>query len=284
MKPNLNYILILPEEVIDSKIIITPETILRPFVKGTVVGKGDGCYNQRTGEFRPTRVNVGDKVAYTPNIGYLVDNNGQSCVLLREEEIFTSNGNPINEWVGVEFDEKHNRTININGIEIARPDTWVYQEFDDKTMYENNKDLKATNPQIATVVNPNSKYGLKEGDLVFVHYLQYSTELIIDNVKYIPFNTIFFKINGKDDFEMADNTFLAKPIMIEAPKTESGIFLSSVEDKKEPLKLIITHVPRNSKLKVGNTIITEDDYQYEIDVYQEKYVKITPEWIIASLD
>jgi hypothetical protein len=114
--------------------------------------------------------------------------------------------------------------------------------------------------------------------------LQYNTSLIIDGVKYIPFNTIFFKINGKDDFEMADDTFLAKQIIIEAPKTESGIFLSSIEDKKEPLKLIITHTPRNSKIKVGSTIITEDNYQYEIDVYQEKYVKITPEWIIASLD
>jgi len=284
MKPNLNYVLILPEEVIDSKIIITPDTIARPFVKGTVVATGDGCYNQKTGEFRVTSVNVGDKVSYVPNIGYLVDNNGQPCVLIREEEIFTANGKPINDWVGVEFDEKHNRTINLNGIEIARPDTWVYQEFDDKTMYENNKDLKATCPQIAKIIKPNKKYGLQKDNLVFVHYLQYSTSLIIDGVKYIPFNTIFFKINGKNDFEMADDTFLARQIVIEAPKTASGIFLSSVNEKREPLKLIITHAPRNSKIKVGSTIVTEDNYHYEIDVYQEKYVKITPEWIIASLD
>ena len=284
MKPNLNYILILPEEVIDSKIILTPETISRPFVKGTVVATGEGCYNQKTGEFRPTCVNVGDKVSYVPNIGYLVDNNGQACVLIREEEIFTSNGNPINNWIGVEFDEKHNKSLMIGDIEIARPDTWVYQEFDDKTMYENNKDLKATSPQIAKIIKSNKKYGLQKDDLVFVHYLQYNTSLIIDGIKYIPFNTIFFKINGKDDFEMADDTFLARQIVIEAPKTESGIFLSSVNEKREPLKLIITHSPRNSKIKVGSTIITEDNYHYEIDVYQEKYVKITPEWIIASLD
>jgi len=55
---------------------------------------------------------------------------------------------------------------DIGGIEIARPDTWVYQEFDDKTMYLDNKDLKATNPQIASIVNPNSRYGLVIGDLV----------------------------------------------------------------------------------------------------------------------
>jgi hypothetical protein len=117
-----------------------------------------------------------------------------------------------------------------------------------------------------------------------VHYLQYGTSLIIDDVKYIPFQTILFKINGKDDFEMSDNTFLAKQIVIEAPKTSSGIFLSSEEIKKEPLKLIVTHVPRNSKINVGNTIVAEDNYQYEIDIYGEKYVKITPEWIAATIE
>jgi co-chaperonin GroES (HSP10) len=284
MKPNLNYILILPDPVVESKFIITPDTIAKPFVKGTVVATGDGCYNQKTGDFRPVQVKVGDSIAYTPNVGYLVDNNGQSCILLREEEIFIANGNPINDWIGIEFDETHNRTINVGGIQIARPETWVYQEFDDKTMYENNKDLKATNPQIATILNPNMKYGLQKSDLVFIHYLQYSSDLVIDGVKYIPFNTIFFKINGKDDFEMADGILLAKRILVEAPKTNSGIFLSSVETKKEPLKLIITHIPRDSKLKIGDVIVTEDDYQYEINIYDSEYVKITPDWIAATIN
>jgi len=283
MKPNLNYILILPEPVVESKFIFTPDTIAKSYTKGTVVSTGDGCYNQKTGDFRPVQVKVGDKVAYTPNVGYLVDNDGKACVLLREEEIFTANGFPINDWIGIKFDESHNRTVNVGGIQIARPETWVYQEFDDKTMYENNKDLKATNPQIAHILNSNVKYGLQKDDLVFVHYLQYNSDLIIDGIKYIPFNTIFFKINGKDDFEMADGILLAKRILVEAPKTNSGIFLSSVETKKEPLKLVITHIPRDSKLKTGDIIITEDDYQYEIDVYNETYVKITPDWIAATI-
>ena len=284
MKPNLNYILIEPKETVASSIIIMPETTAKRYVKGKVVAVGDGCHNQKTGEFRPTKVKVGDEVAYVPNVGYLVYNEDTPCVLLREEEIFTANGIPINNWIGVEFDENHNKTVNVGGIEIARPETWVYQEFDDKTMYENNKDLKSVNPQIATVVSPNPKYGLQKGDLVFVHYLQYSTELIIDGIKYIPFNTIFFKINGKDDFEMADDTYLAKKVLIEAEKTASGIFLTSTETKREPLKLTVTHVPRNSTIKVGNTIVTEDDYQYEIDIYGETYVKITPEWIAATIE
>lgn len=284
MKPNLNYILILPEQSVESSLIITPETMAKPFVKGTVVATGDGCYNQRTGEFRPVQVKVGDKVSYVPNIGYSVDNDGQYCILIREEEVFTANGKPINDWIGVAFDETHNKTTNIGGIEIARPDTWVYQEFDDKTMYLDNKDLKATNPQIASIVNPNSRYGLVVGDLVFVHYLQYGTSLVIDGVKYIPFKTIFFKINGEDDFEMADNTYLANEILVEAPKTSSGIFLSSIETKKEPLRLIVTNAPRNSSIKVGSTIVTEDDYQYSINVYGKEYVKITPEWIAATID
>lgn len=284
MKPNLNYILILPDPVVESDLIITPDTVAKPFVKGTVVATGKGCYNQRTGEFRPVQVKVGDKVSYVPNIGYLVDNNGVACVLIREEEIFTANGKPLNDWIGVKFDENHNKTINIGGIEIIRPEMWVHQEFDDRTMYEDNKDLKATNPQLATIVNPNAKYGLQVDDLVFVHYLQYGSSLIIDGIKYIPFKTIFFKINGKDDFEMADDTYLAKQIIVEAPRTESGIFLTPTEDKKEPSKLTITHVPRNSTLKAGDTIVTEDDYQYTINVYGETYVKITPEWIVATLE
>jgi co-chaperonin GroES (HSP10) len=284
MKPNLNYILIEPKEPIGSSVIITPDTIDKKYIKGKVVEVGDGCYNQKTGEFRPTKCRVGDEVAYVSNIGYLVYDNDRACVLLREEEIFTANGQPINDWIGIKFDENHNRTVNVGGIEIARPETWVYQEFDDKTMYENNKDLKATNPQIATIVNPNSKYGLQKGDLVFVHYLQYTSELIIDGVKYIPFSTIFFKINGKDDFEMADDVYLAKRIIVEAPKTSSGIFLTSTDNKKEPLRLTITHAPRNAKIGVGETIITEDDYQYEIEIYGENYVKITPEWIAATIE
>jgi co-chaperonin GroES (HSP10) len=284
MKPNLNYILILPDPVVESKFIIIPDTIAKPYTKGTVIATGEGCYNQKTGEFRPVQVNVGDKVAYTPNIGYLVDNNGQACVLLREEEIFTSNGKPINDWIGIQFDENHNKTVNIGGIQIVRPETWVYQEFDDKTMYENNKDLKATNPQIASVVNPNLKYGLKKDDLVFVHYLQYNSDLIIDNIKYISFKTIFFKINGKDDFEMADDIYLAKRTIIEAPKTDSGIFLTSTGTKTEPLKLTVTHTPRKSSLKVGDVIVTEDDNQYDIDIYGESYVKITLDWVAATIN
>lgn len=284
MKPNLNYILILPDPVVESTLIITPDTVQTPFIKGTVVETGDGCYNQRTGEFRPVQVKKGDKVTYMPNVGYLVDNDGQSCVLIREEEIFTSNGKPINNWIGVKFDEKHNKTVNIGGVEIIRPETWVYQEFDDKTMYEDNKNLKETKPQIATIINPNSKYGLQNNDLVFVHYLQYTSSVIIDGIKYIPFNTIFFKINGKDDFEMADDVYLAKEVIIEAPKSDFGIFLTPTDDKKEPLKLKITHVPRNSDIKVGDIIITEDDYQYTINVYGETYVKITPEWIVATTE
>ena len=107
MKPNLNYILILPEQSVESSLIITPETMAKPFVKGTVVAAGDGCYNQRTGEFRPIQVKVGDKVSYVPNIGYSVDNDGQYCILIREEEVFTANGKPINDWIGVEFDESN---------------------------------------------------------------------------------------------------------------------------------------------------------------------------------
>lgn len=282
MKPNLNYVLILPDAVEETTFIV-PETVTVEFTKGTVIEVGDGAYNQRTGDFRPVQTLKGDRVYFTPNAGCYVSHEGLSCVLVREEEIFTRNGEPINEWIGIKFDENHNRSVNIGGIEVIRPNQWVHTELDNKTMYEVNRDLKDTNPQIATIVKGNTNYGLKEGDLVFTHYLAYNSTLLFDGIQYINFNSIFFKINGKDDFEMADGVILAKRVLIEAPKTQSGIFLTSDETKPEELKIKITHTPRDSTFHIGDTILTADSFHYEIDVYGEKYVKVTPEWIIGEV-
>jgi co-chaperonin GroES (HSP10) len=284
MKPNLNYILILPDEVETGTSLILPETITIPYSKGTVIEVGDGCYNQTTGELRKVQTRKGDKVYFVPNAGYAMAHDGLECVLIREEEIYTRNGEPINEWIGVEFDHNHNKTVKHGGLELVKSTSWFYEELEGKAMYDVNRDLKDTNPQIATIVTENKSYGLKKGDKVFVHYLQYDTKLEFDGVKYINFNTIFFKINGEDDFEMADGVYLAKRTIIEAKKTESGIYITSEEAKPEPLKIKITHVPRNNVFNVGDIAVTADDFQYEIDVYGEKYVKVTPEWIVGVIE
>lgn len=285
MKPNLNYVLILPDEPIIETSLIIPDTIVEPYVKGTVLEIGNGVYNQRTGDLRLVQTRKGDRVCYVPNTGFMVAHGELNCILLREEEIFTRNGEPINDWIGVQFDEEHNRVVKFGDLEIARPNGWVYEDHGgDQTMYDVNRDLKNTVPQIATIIKPNKNYGLVEGDTVYTHYLQYDMAITVDGVKYIKFNAIFFKVNGEHDYEMADGILLAKRIVVEAPRTASGIFLTADEDKKEPLRLEVTHVPRDTDIKVGDTIITADDNQYEINLHNEKYVKITPDWIVGVVE
>lgn len=282
MKPALNYVLVLPDKPKVETSLIIPDTVHVPYVTGKVLMIGEGTYNQRTGDFRPVQLRIDDEICYTPNSGYLVIHDNLECLLLREEEVFTKNGNPINDWIGVEFDEKHNRVVKIGDLEIARPNEWVFEDHGyDKTMYDINRNLKETKPQIAKVVRENKRYGLKKGDLVFTHYLQYDNAIEVEGIRYVNFKAILFKINAEHDYEMADDSFLAKRLVVEAPKTESGIFLTPNEDKKEPLKLIITHVPRNTDIKVGDVIISEDDNQYEVKLHDEDYIYITKQWIVG---
>lgn len=282
MKPALNYVLVLPDKPKVETSLIIPDTVHIPYVNGKVLEVGDGTYNQRTGEYRPVQLRKDDRICYTPDSGYLVIHDDCECLLLREEEVFTKNGNPINDWIGVEFDEKHNRVVKIGDLEVARPNEWVYEDHGyDKTMYDINRNIKETTPQIATVIRENKRYALKKGDLVFTHYLQYDNAIAVEGVRYIDFKTILFKINGKNNYEMVDDSFLCKRLIKKAFKTASGIFLTPDEDKKEPLKLIVTHVPRNTDIKVGDIIISEDDNQYEINLHDEDYIYITKQWIVG---
>jgi co-chaperonin GroES (HSP10) len=181
------------------------------------------------------------------------------------------------------FDEDHNRVVDIGGLKIARPSQWEFNDhgYEDRTMYDINRNIKETVPQIAKVVKPNSKYALKEDDNIFTHYLSYDSSVEVEGVKYIKFTSILFKINGDHDYEMADDSFMTKQLVIDSPKTASGIYLTSDVNKKQPLKLEVTHVPRNTEIKVGDIIVSEDDNQYRINLHNEEYVYITKQWIIG---
>ena len=84
---------------------------------------------------------------------------------------------------------------------------------------------------------------------------------------------------------MADGVYLGKEVVVEAPKTESGIFLTPFDDQKEMLKVKVTDAPANQDLiKVGSTIMSADANQYLISYEGETYIKIDEVYVVGVCD
>lgn len=185
--------------------------------------------------------------------------------------------------IGVEFDMTHNKVYNVGGIELERPDVWEFENSsysESGTMYQKNTNLKDTNPQIAIVTVPSRELSLAIGDKIFTHYLAINNSEQIDGYTVIATKSVFFQIKG-GDFLMMEDVYLGQQVYTELVQTESGIYLTSDEKVKESLKIKLTHVPKNSPyFKVGDTVLTVDDNQYEIDVYGTKHIKLNT-WDIA---
>lgn len=196
----------------------------------------------------------------------------------------------LNNNIIVEFDEKHNKVFEVGGIELMRPDTWKFEELNNgSTQYQKNTNLKDTNPQIATVVVPNRKYPLAKGDKIFTHYLA------IDNAEpfevngkehqMININSIFFKISTNGELEVMEDVYLGEQVFDEGIKTESGIWLTPYDKKKEVCRIKITHAPKNTKYTfVGDIAVTVDDNQYELDLNGKKYIKLNTWHILGTMN
>lgn len=175
--------------------------------------------------------------------------------------------NSLKDYLIVKYDMDHMRNVSLGGviIEISR---------------ECNVDLKDGNPQKCVVIatSENEKW-IKPGDVVWTHYLgSDDTNKFKDgdeNYHKITRNNVFFKINDDETLEMNDNVYLAKQVIDEDNKTESGIYLTSTSDKPKALILDITHTPKNrSEISIGDRVFTQDDFQYIINYNGEKLVKI----------
>lgn len=194
----------------------------------------------------------------------------------------------LNKNLLVEFDETHNRVIN----GLYRPTEWVFEDTDSRegatTKYDVNRNKKETNPQIATVIVTNPDSTLKAGDKIFTHYLDYDTcsKLDYEGKEYsvIRYTNVFFKIKGEGDYEMMPDTYLGEQVFSEGLKTESGIYLTPYDKIKETLRVKLTHVPEDSDFKVGETVVTTDDFQYEIEIDGRKLIKLTKQWIFGHVD
>ncbi len=178
-------------------------------------------------------------------------------------------------YVIVQYDYGHMREADLGPvkIEIAR---------------EVNNDLKAGNDQRAKVIAVDSENSwLKEGDIVWTHYLasDKSNEININGEKYhrVILSQVFFKIDEQNNIlDVAKGVHLCKQIVTEADKTESGIYLTPFTEKKESMRLEVTHASDNRYgIKSGDKIITKDDYHYTIDFYGQEIVKMDADFILA---
>jgi co-chaperonin GroES (HSP10) len=80
-------------------------------------------------------------------------------------------------------------------------------------------------------------------------------------------------------------TFIQEQVYTDAVKTDSGIYLTSQDKKKETLKIKILHVPKNRKLKevnVGDIVCTDDDHQYYLNYDGRDYIKLHHNEIAAK--
>jgi hypothetical protein len=192
----------------------------------------------------------------------------------------------INNYIAVEYDLDHNRVIN----GLYRPTEWVFENSDQKegtVVYDTNRDKKETNPQIATIVISNDKSPYKVGDKVFTHYLSYDSPHAIDlngkEYTVTTYQNIFFKMNSDGTYEMAPRTYLGEQVYSEGERTAIGIYTTPFDTVKETLRIKLTHVPEGSEYKVGDIIVSSDDFQYIIDIYGKKLIKITEEWIYGKM-
>lgn len=190
-----------------------------------------------------------------------------------------------NNHIGVEFDENHNKVHNMGGIEIVRPDMWEFEQSGADTKYQKNTNLKDVNPQIAKVVFPNRKIKLATGEKIFTHFLAIDNaddfEIHGKKCKVIPLSSIFFRISEDGNHEMMEDVYLGEQVYSDGIQTKSGIWITPYDKKKESLKVKLTHVPKNSPyFSVGDTVLTVDDFQYEIDLDGKTYIKLNT-WHIA---
>lgn len=292
-KPNQNRILVLPDPTTnETESGIVSELFLPNSSTGRVVAVGKGLYDDRKQCYVVPQVQVGDRIVYSKGEYELIEEDESFYLLMRDTDVYMANGIAVNDYIAVKWDEKHNRLIKLGDFEFERPKEWVIEQHDDKNLYDTNRDLKDTQPQIATVMKTNKKCNLKEGDTIYCHYLEYGRSVSIDidgeMCSFISYKSIFFRINGIHDYEMAPYTYLGERVIDEAPRTESGIYLTPQAEVNRTSHIKITHVPENASrelgmLKVGDIAVTSDDFQYEINIHDKKMIKLEGQWIIGQI-
>lgn len=89
IEPMFNYLLVEKDEEksVSNGGIFIPDTSKEKPSTGTVVAVGKGVWNEKTGEFVPMTVKVGDRILFGKNAGQTITLNEQEKHLLRETEV-----------------------------------------------------------------------------------------------------------------------------------------------------------------------------------------------------
>jgi len=157
---------------------------------------------------------------------------------------------------------------------------------------ECNTDVRGYHEQIGIVAcAPEGHTFFKEGDKVLTHYLASHEGNIIEINKEIFHKVttpqIFLKINEDDTFTLAEDIYLCEFSNVSSV-TESGILTTFNGEKKEDLKLIVTHLPSSvnknwadDPINVGDVLMPQDNYNYTFTYKKKEYVKIEHKFIMG---
>lgn len=206
----------------------------------------------------------------------------------------------INRNIGIVFDETHLKTYDLgNGISLERAESWKVRHDDGETntKISTNVNHLEVNPQIGWVAITNDKYPFEIGDKVFMHYLAFEMfeDRIVDEqdreVYFVDASYIFFTMN--EELVMCPSVYLGVVDIDEPPKTESGIFLTSLEEVKDEMSITITHAPESVAndfgivlpriAEVGDKVMPMDKSNYNIKIGEKDYVVLKEHEIIGLL-
>lgn len=175
-----------------------------------------------------------------------------------------------------------------NGLFV--PERYVIEEADEdaETAWGVTTDRKLINPQIVQVLS-----GKYTGRRAFVHYGAFEVAKWLDSDHHglIPEKMIIFFI---DPITCMPGTYLGDEVFEDLPRTESGIYLTPQLEDKVGIKIKITHVPKENGvlyydktedrckfIKIGDTVITVDSFQYDLTYQGKKYIKLEDTEIIG---
>lgn len=211
-------------------------------------------------------------------------------------------GVPMNNKVVVLFDYNWNSGWVDQGNGFVVPERFIIEDgdADADAAYGVTTDRRLINPQKITVIQGN-EYWIKtiketypeyERNLIlkstplvvpgryFVHYGAFEVATFIDEEHHalMPAKMILF---GIDPIWCMPGTYLGEEVFGELPMTESGIYLTPQLEEKEGVLVRITHIPEDSKVSVGDIVVTVDQFQYELNYEGKKYLKVEDAEIIG---
>jgi len=203
-----------------------------------------------------------------------------------------------NNRIVVIFDPKPETPLNL--IIPERYNVHEEEDEDDEngTRHAITTDRRLINPQTVTVVHDNGywldtvrdNYPEQErdetlrscpriyaGKKYFVYYGAYETASWLSETEaIIDAKFVFFQL---DPVVMLPGIYLGDEVFDNGERTNSGIWLR--EERKDGLRVKLTHVPKGGSYKVGQTVITYNDKNYWLRYGGHKHLKITEDVVVG---